>query len=421
MLAEPSPNSITDTRHGRTLLFGCLYFAQGAILAYVVVFNNLYLRAFGATAWQLSLLNGLLVVPFILKIGFGLLSDKTELRLPLLGTGHRVPYISLGLLLIFIASIAMAFVPPVRMYPLFVAIALSVALGLAIYDTVADGYAIDVTPAEEQGHIQGVMVISRAAGVVVLASIYGRAIEQIGWPIIFVAIALIALGPQVVLRFAHEPAQRPPSHAFSWAALPRLWRPDMGRFSLYAVVYSVSIYGANAIITLFVNEGLGQSLSRVGDVAALGGVGMFLGGAAAAFVIRRPGLTIWGQGLWTAAAVVAILLLMASVANNQNIMLMFLLWGVCLSASELIFITLAMAKADRRMGASQFAIFMAISNVGVGLGQSTTTALIDTLDFRWIFVGLALFSLFMFPLLNGMRRDDKREPNPMLTAVSRTY
>jgi MFS family permease len=80
-----------------------------------------------------------------------------------------------------------------------------------------------------------------------------------------------------------------------------------------------------------------------------------------------------------------------------------------------------MAKADRRMGASQFAIFMAISNVGVGLGQSTTTALIDTLDFRWIFVGLAVFSLLMFPLLNGMRRDDKREPNPMLTAVSRTY
>ena len=59
--------SLTDSRNGRFLLFGFLYFTQGAIAAYVLIFNNLYLRAFGAAAWQLSLLNGLLVVPFILK------------------------------------------------------------------------------------------------------------------------------------------------------------------------------------------------------------------------------------------------------------------------------------------------------------------------------------------------------------------
>ena len=56
-----SGNSLTTTRNGRFLLFGVLYFAQGAIATYVLVFNNLYLRAFGAAAWQLSLLNGLLV------------------------------------------------------------------------------------------------------------------------------------------------------------------------------------------------------------------------------------------------------------------------------------------------------------------------------------------------------------------------
>jgi hypothetical protein len=40
---------------------------------------------------------------------------------------------------------------------------------------------------------------------------------------------------------------------------------------------TLSIYGANAIITLLVNEGLGESLVRVADVAALGGVGTLLG------------------------------------------------------------------------------------------------------------------------------------------------
>jgi hypothetical protein len=70
------------------------------------------------------------------------------------------------------------------------------------------------------------------------------------------------------------------------------------------------------------------------------------------------------------------------------------------------------------MGAGQFAIFMAISNIGVGLGQSASTSLIDTIDFRWIFVGLAIINLLSFPLLAMMRQDDERDPNPLLTAVS---
>ncbi|MCP4422838.1 MAG: MFS transporter [Chloroflexi bacterium] len=411
-----SPISLTTTRNGRMLLFGFLYFTQGAIMAYVLVFNNLYLRAFGATAGQLSLLNGLLVVPFILKIGIGLLSDKVEMRLPFFGTGYRRPYISLGLLLISVGGLAAAFVPPVEMYPLFVLTALFIALGLAVYDTVADGYAIDVTPAEEQGQIQGVMVVARALGLVLLASIYGRIIEQFGWTIIFIAVALLTLTPQILLRFAHEPTQRDQSQTFSWDALRVLWRPDIFRFGLYAIVYSVAIYGTNAIVTLFAREGLGQSLMEVGDVAALGGVGMVIGGIIATYLVRR--VSIWQQGMWTATAVFVILLLMALVADADNIKLMFVLWGIFLSGSELIYITLAMAKADRRMGAGQFAIFMAISNVGIGVGQATSTSLIDTLDFRWIFVGLAIVSLLSLPLLLAMRQDDIRDPNPLLTAVS---
>ncbi|MCB8928909.1 MAG: MFS transporter [Ardenticatenaceae bacterium] len=417
-MSDPSSFSLTDSRNGRMLLFGSLYFAQGAIATYVLVFNNLYLRAFGAAAWQLSLLNGLLVLPFILKIGIGLLSDKVKLHLPLLGKGYRRPYISLGLIFISVGGIAAAFVPPVDMYPLFVVTALFIALGLALYDTVADGYAIDVTPPEEQGQIQGVMVVSRAFGLVLLASVYGRIINLFGWTVIFIVVALLTLLPQILLFFTREPDQRSQSQTFSWEALRSLWRPDVFRFSLYAVVYSIAIYGANAIVALFANEGLGQSLVQVGDVAALGGIGMVIGGLVATYTIRRPNISIWQQGVWTATGVFTILLLMALVATESNIVLMFVLWGFCMSASELIYITLAMAKADRRMGAGQYAIFMAVSNIGVGLGQSASTGLIDQVDFRWIFVGLAVISLLSFPLLAAMRQDDERDPNPLLTAVS---
>ena len=145
---------------------------------------------------------------------------------------------------------------------------------------------------------------------------------------------------------------------------------------------------------------------------------MLFRSALATYTIRRPHISIWQQGIWTAVGVFSILVLMALVATESNIMLMFALWGICLSASELIYITLAMAKADRRMGAGQYAIFMAVSNIGVGMGQSASTGLIDRIDFRWIFVGLAVISLLSLPLLAAMRQDDEQDPNPLLTAVS---
>lgn len=401
---KPVLSSVTDTRNGRMLLFGFLYFIQGTLLAYVLVFNNLYLRHFGASAGQLSLLNGLLVVPFILKIGIGILSDKMPIRLPLLGYGHRLPYISLGLLLSTAGSTAAAFIPPVTLYPLFLTTALFIACGLALYDTVTDGLAIDVTPPDQQRLIQGTMVVGRSLGLVALAAVYGRVITTFGWWIVFWIVVIFTLLPQLLLWLVHEPAERPAAQTFSWEALRVLWRPEIGRFALYAIVYSIAMYGANAIIALYTNEALGGTLVQVGDAAALGGLGMVAGGAIGVALTRR--MTIWQQGMWTAAVVTVTLLLIAGTANLDNIIFIFLLWGFSLAAAELVYVTLAMAKADRRMGAGHFAIFMAISNAGTGIGQATSTGLIDTIDFRWIFVGLALVSMLSFPLLLIMRADD---------------
>jgi PAT family beta-lactamase induction signal transducer AmpG len=399
--------SMTHGRYGRLALFGFLYFVQGALLAYVLIFNNLYLRRFGASAGQLSFLNGLLVVPFILKVGIGVMSDKVRVALPVLGSGHRVPYIRSGLLMISAGGITAVWIHPVNMYPLFLIVALFIAGGLALYDTVMDGLAIDVTPASEQGLVQGTMVVGRALGLVTMAAVFGRLIAAVGWHIVFITLILLTLTPQLLLRHVHEPATRSISQTFSWAALRVLWRPEIGRFCLYGIVYSVAIYGTNAIITLFANEELGRTLIQIGDVASLSGLGMIAGGLAAMGLARR--LSIWRQGLWTATAVFIVLMLLASVTTMNNIAAIFMLWGFCLSASEFVYITLAMAKSDPRMGASHFAIFMAISNVGIGIGQATSTGLIDTIDFRWIFVGLALISLLSFPLLVAMRRHDKQQ------------
>lgn len=391
--------SITDQRSGRLALFGLLYFVQGSLFAYVLVFNNLYLRNHGASAEQLGLLNGLLVIPFILKIAIGLWSDKVSL----FGRGHRLPYIRLGLLTTATGTILASFIPPVERYGLFLPAALLIAGGLALYDTVTDGLAIDVTPLLEQKLVQGAMVVGRALGLVLLASIYGRLIVTLGWQIVFWVAAVLSLLPFLLLWRVREPAQRPAGQSFDGSAVRQLWRPEIRRFALYAIHYSFIVYGANAIVALFANEGLGGTLVLVGDGAALGGLGMLAGGLAATLIGQRT--PIWRQAQWTAVITTVVLLLMALLTTLDNVLYVMALWGICLSATELVFITLAMRKADPRMAAGGFAIFMAISNVGTGLGQATTTSLIDTLDFRWLFGLLAVVNLLAFPVLRGMKSE----------------
>ena len=393
--------SLTNQQNGRVFTFGALYFVQGAMFAYVLVFNNLYLREFGATANQLSWLNGLLLLPFVLKIFFGLLSDRVNL----FGWGHRKPYMMIGLCLTSLSTLIAPFVPPVEMFPLFLGVAMVIALGVAISDTTIDGLAIDVTPAGERSLVQGAMVIGRALGIVFLSATYGRIIVAFDWSVVFLLATVFNLFSLFLLLWIQEPPHQISGTIFSWKAMKPFWRPDLGRFLLYGILYAFVIYGANAIVPLYLREDLGADLIKVGDSAAIAGLGMLIGGGLSTLLARK--FSIWQRGIGTTLIVTVSLFYVALFASLEHLAFVTILWGACLAGAELIYVTLAMEKSDPRLGASMFAVFMAISNIGTGAGQATTTGLIDRLEYQWLFVGLALFNLLIIPLMVIMQADDQ--------------
>jgi predicted MFS family arabinose efflux permease len=114
---------------------------------------------------------------------------------------------------------------------------------------------------------------------------------------------------------------------------------------------------------------------------------------------KRP---IAGQGAWVTLLVSVALLAIAIGGTLENVLLLTILWGVCLAAMELVFVTLAMRYAVPGLAAGTFALFMAISNIGTGLGQATTTSLIDHVDYRLLFAALGLLNLLCLPLLRRL-------------------
>ena len=92
-------------RSFRLALFGGLYFTQGAMMSYFDVQHPVPGR-FGYGEADIGIFQAVLVVPFVLKIFLGMLSDGVNL----FGMGHRKPYIFVGLVLQSVAVLILAWV-----------------------------------------------------------------------------------------------------------------------------------------------------------------------------------------------------------------------------------------------------------------------------------------------------------------------
>ena len=100
--ASASGKLVTErSRSFRYLMFGMLYFVQGIIVAFTGNFAKPYLNSFNIDADLIGLLFTLLLVPFIFKIFYGMLSDRVNL----FGRGHRLPYIVVALIISIIMMI----------------------------------------------------------------------------------------------------------------------------------------------------------------------------------------------------------------------------------------------------------------------------------------------------------------------------
>jgi len=118
---------MANKKEARLFVFGSLYFVQGVALAYFRNFQKPFLDSHGISAARIGLLTSILLLPFVLKIFIGMISD----RVSLFGKGYRKPYIVFGLLLAVLSFALVSRVNPGDNFLLFSALIL-----VLLYSTV---------------------------------------------------------------------------------------------------------------------------------------------------------------------------------------------------------------------------------------------------------------------------------------------
>lgn len=397
------------SKNFRYTIFGLLYFTQGTILSYFAALNALYFLSQGLTMTSVGIFSAIALIPFIVKIFLGMLSD----RFNLFGLGYRKPYILAGLTIQFVCLVIAPLIDLQTGYWGFVALAFILQMGMALYDTCTDGLALDTTPIGEQGTIQGFMVGGRAVGVIITASVVGLLADNASWQAVFWLLAVLTLLPlPMVLRIKEQ--ERPAQVRFEWSAFKAFRSLNIWLVAAIGLISFMVIVGGNQLINPFIQDTLQINLSTAGFLTTVWGIGVVVGGLTGGRLVSKIGLR---QGIWIGliSASITLFLLSQTINPNAGKLLIYglvLLFGLAYGMYQASVFALAMLHTSPIIAASMFAILMAFTNVGQGIGLGLGGGLADTIGYSSTLVLFAAINLAAIPILVFLYRKPKTVISP---------
>ena len=375
-------------------LFACLYFVQGGAISYFSIFQKPYLNQIGIERGTIGLLTSLLLLPFVLKVLFGYISDKYSIG----NWGHRKPYMVGGLILSSSCFALAGFFPADKAFYFYAFLVLCSSFSVAFFDAATDGLAVDRIPDEEQGSVQSYMVAGKAIGVILLSISIGQIVGRFGYSFVFFSIAIVFLIPLFftlnIKVTQEEVAQGPVDEAKS------LDKRLMIFTALFAMAYSFISFGTDGLISLYLSDGFKLGEGDIGLYGSFRGLGAIVGAGICGYLFKKgkEEITYWLGLILLSLGV----LLVGNLLNGSNYYFLGPLWGSIWGFQEVCFLTLAMRVVSHGGSAFGFALLMAMGNLGTAVGEGIITTLTKSFTYSTVFTIVAFFILIPMVLLKTL-------------------
>ena len=402
------PKILVVSRRLRLTLFTAAYVSQGVPIGLLTVALPAYLAEHGMTLAQVAWYQGIVGLPWGFKLIGGPLMDRFAFR-PM---GRRRPWIlsaQAGLTLSLLSLIGVA--DPLAHLSIVVALAFLVNACAALQDVAVDGMAIDVLPEDERGRANAFMAFGQVAGFSIFASVCGFLLKHAGLPAAAAVCAFTVGCVFALILFARE---RAGERLFPWSEGRAAVRavPIATRFAdvfggLARVLFMpMSLVWLSTELIVRLRDGV---LVAVGPVTAtqtlgyaaedysnfsgvIGVVVAVIGLAIGPLVDRYRAKTLYMLGIGGSALVAALFAatpsLWSSTAYVVTLATASALFGQALFVA---FIAGAMTLCWPRVAASQFAIYMSLSNLFRSIGSYLFSKVADRIDVIgqfWLMAGV---------------------------------
>lgn len=400
--------ALAASRPLRLTTVTAMYIAQGIQIGLIITAFPAYMAAHGVAPAVIGGWVGVAVLPWTLKLIYAPVME----RYTFLAMGRRRPWMLAGTAGGALGYGAMALVAdPLANLGLLTPLMVGGSLFLALQDIATDALAVDVVPLDEQGRANGLMwggkVLGTAATATAAAWLFGAVGVSATFALAAAATLMFALlplllrertGERLLPWTAGEPS--PVAEALQpdgWAGIGRSLR----RVVLLPAVLLVGVIGFttsfgegffDAYGPVFTVQHLGwadASFSNAMAIAKLVGgiVGMVGGG----LLVRRLGWTrAIGVALFVLASAGVGMGLASAFWSTPFVVQAYLLLAVTAQTlATIAFFATCMALCWRPVAAVQFALFMAVANVGYIGGSAVMGPLVAALSPAQVFFALA--------------------------------
>jgi PAT family beta-lactamase induction signal transducer AmpG len=364
-----------------------MYFAQGIPYGLMNIAVPAWLASQGVGAGQIASFLAVIILPWAFKLLSGPLMDRYQFP-PM---GRRRPWVlgaQLGMTLSFFSLVLVD--NPAEQVGLLTLLGLFINVFAATQDVAVDGMAIDVTPVDEQGRLNGFMVFGKAIGWGITSAVTGTLLVTFGLGV--TAVAAAAVQAVVLLGFMMT-MERRGERRLPWSSGDAVAERRAGQS------FAKVVQGLNAVLwtrvslilmTIMLFDGFiggyGHALMPIAAIKLFGYTtpqwsqlvaAMGLAGAAVALVLG-PMIDRFGAKrmlILTISLVALHAFLLAETQylweNATYVKVMLAAWVLLGPVTMVCMIALAMTICSSATSATQFAIYMSLANLGSSAGSKT--------------------------------------------------
>lgn len=418
VLMEKNNLFLTENTVLRYLNFSALYIAQGVPEGITYFAIPAWLAMHGKTPMQIGSFVAVIGIPWSFKILIAPLMD----RYTILSMGRKRPWVIFGQLGLIISFISIAFVDdPLNNLTGLMFAGFFISFFGAFQDVATDGMAIDVVPSQEQARANGIMWGSKTIGTALSLIVGTTLINLIGFSTavgsLSIVVGLIMLVP---ICFRERPGEKlmpwtkgevsqasKTSQLESWSQIFKSLLKVVSLPSSIIMGIAIFIIGImfglmDTLLPVFTIQELGWTNTTYSQVYSsstiIGGfLGLFVGGALVDFFGKRRMLSVYLLFLMLAISGFA---LSPKLWTNNLVVYIFIL-AYYSSYTFLCIATFAicMQLCWSTVAATQFTLFMALSNMGRAWGSGLLGPLKKSLTWDQLFLSIAILPLIMLIII----------------------
>jgi PAT family beta-lactamase induction signal transducer AmpG len=392
-----------------------MYFAQGIPYGLMNIAIPAWLASQGVGAGQIASFLAVIILPWAFKLLSGPLMDRYQF-LPM---GRRRPWVlgaQLGMTLSFFSLLLVD--NPAEQVGLLTVLGLFINVFAATQDVAVDGMAIDVTPVNEQGRLNGFMVFGKAIGWGLTSAVTGSMLVTLGLGVTAITAAVVQA---VILLGFMLTVERRGERRVPWSSGEAMSeRRVTNSFANVAKSLNTVMWSRVSLVLMAIMlfdgfiGGYGHALMPIAAINLFGFTTpqwsqlvavMGLTGAAAALVLG-PMIDRFGAKrmlILTITLVAAHAFLLAETQylweNATYVKVMLAAWVLLGPVTMVCMIALAMTICSGSTSATQFAIYMSLANLGSSAGSKTYGVIAEQTSYVEAYLLLGSITVAMIAII----------------------